>query len=213
MVDIWYFDINDFDVNFYADGIGSIPLFMGLEIESYKYLSSRIPRLLARLIIRKALLEDGKVGLIDKFSRDKNNKPFIAGWQHFSITHSNGLVAVAFHSRSLIGIDTEFVRAIKIDEMSIALCNEEIDFLKRSINPIVSFFEIWTKKEAVVKATGDGIFNIKELNCASEVIQFRDAFWHLTEVFMIPNYISFVACSTIEPVKLKRLDMNDLLIL
>lgn len=78
-----------------------------------------------------------------------------------SVSHSGDLIAVAFHPGTPVGVDVELVDP-KIDADSLAtvsLSDVEADHLAK-VEPADrarAFTQYWTRKEAVVKATGDGI--------------------------------------------------------
>ena len=78
-----------------------------------------------------------------------------------SVSHSGDLIAVAFHPRTAVGVDVELVDpAIDADSLaSVSLAESEAEQLA-TIEPTErarAFTKYWTRKEAVVKATGDGI--------------------------------------------------------
>lgn len=88
---------------------------------------------------------------IGKYYLNKFNKP-ISDDVYFNISHSHGYVAF-IKDNVPIGIDIELVRKIKPDLISYTANEEE----KKYIHDNSSFFEIWTNKEALVKAYGSGI--------------------------------------------------------
>jgi 4'-phosphopantetheinyl transferase len=71
---------------------------------------------------------------------------------HVSISHSGGQVGVALTELGPVGLDVEQVRDVDIE----ALAGQ---FLHADERPDgrPEFFRCWTRKEAVVKATGDGV--------------------------------------------------------
>jgi len=100
------------------------------------------------------------------FSYSKKEKPFLilqrAGVDvTFNVSHSRGIALLAFVQRREIGIDVEQVRedfdveaiarrffSAREQEQLAALPNEE---------RFEAFFRCWTRKEAYIKATGDGL--------------------------------------------------------
>ncbi|GAA1598928.1 4'-phosphopantetheinyl transferase superfamily protein [Kribbella sancticallisti] len=78
-----------------------------------------------------------------------------------SVSHSGDLIAVAFHPSTAVGVDVELVDP-QIDADSLAgvsLGESEAKYLA-TLEPgerARAFTTYWTRKEAVVKATGDGI--------------------------------------------------------
>jgi 4'-phosphopantetheinyl transferase len=101
-----------------------------------------------------------------QFSYVKNGKPQIAdifgeGKISFNLSHSEGLAIYAFARERDIGVDIERIRDIPEMEQ-IAEC-----FFSARENTAIralpgnrkkeAFFTCWTRKEAFIKATGDGL--------------------------------------------------------
>lgn len=82
---------------------------------------------------------------------DENGKP-LSKDKYFNISHSHGLVTLVIDDVP-IGIDIERIRSVDKDLIDYISNNEE----KEYIHDEVSFYEIWTSKEALVKAEGKGI--------------------------------------------------------
>lgn len=78
-----------------------------------------------------------------------------------SVSHSGDLIVVAFHPTTAVGVDVELINpAIDADSLaSVSLSDLEATELA-GFEPAArarAFTQYWTRKEAVVKATGDGI--------------------------------------------------------
>ncbi len=93
------------------------------------------------------------------FAVSDKGKPYLLNHRNieFSISHTDGLVAVALSDKA-VGIDIEKIRPVdlKISERFFSkadmtyIFNGETDKAER-------FFEVWTKKEAVAKHSGEGL--------------------------------------------------------
>lgn len=93
-------------------------------------------------------LEHGKPALPDDFGL------------HFNLTHSHDLILYAF-ARSPVGIDVEFLGR-KVDFVPVMrrfFSENEREDWQRNSSPSAAeaFFRGWTRKEAFLKATGEGI--------------------------------------------------------
>ena len=93
-----------------------------------------------------------------------NGKPFVAAGRadiRFSCSHSSGLALVAISFGTDVGVDVERVRAMpELDEMArLSFAEDEWRELQRMTGSARQrqFFRLWTAKEAVLKATGDGL--------------------------------------------------------
>ncbi|HOZ82629.1 MAG TPA: 4'-phosphopantetheinyl transferase superfamily protein [Bacteroidia bacterium] len=103
-----------------------------------------------------------------EISTHSNGKPFINHKKHnmplhFSLSHSEKMIALAFQKNSPLGVDIEKIQpADKYGNViQHYFTSDEQKLISRSDNDI--FFKIWTQKEAIGKATGQGIANLPEI--------------------------------------------------
>jgi 4'-phosphopantetheinyl transferase len=91
------------------------------------------------------------------FKSYNNKKPHIEGI-HFNTSHSRDLALIAI-STAIIGVDIEFEQPdFDYTDISLsALTEDEQAFIKHNSNPISNFYTIWTRKEALLKASGEGL--------------------------------------------------------
>jgi 4'-phosphopantetheinyl transferase len=80
----------------------------------------------------------------------------------FNMSHSEDLALVAVTREREVGVDVEYVRDVA-DDLSIAqhfFCKSEQALLGAADGPErrSMFFRLWTRKEALIKATGDGLW-------------------------------------------------------
>ncbi len=93
-------------------------------------------------------------------------KPFLAGKEagnelRFNLAHSQDMAVYAFTLRRQIGIDVEYLRAdMSGDEIAERFfAAKEVAALRAlpPANRIEGFFNCWTRKEAYIKARGEGL--------------------------------------------------------
>jgi 4'-phosphopantetheinyl transferase len=89
------------------------------------------------------------------------SRRFAGAELHFNVSHSSDVAAYAFSRRRDIGIDVERVRVIRdIDDIAARFFsrreNEAYLALDRR-DRLAGFFNCWTRKEAFIKALGEGM--------------------------------------------------------
>ena len=94
-----------------------------------------------------------KKTLIGDYEIDEKGKPHAKG-VHFNVSHSKGHV-VLVKAPCPVGIDIEEVREVKQDLIDFVCSPEE----KAYVDSEEKFFEVWTNKEAILKAKGIGLRN------------------------------------------------------
>lgn len=93
---------------------------------------------------------------------DANGRPYVFGAPSFNIAHSGDHVAVAFSEAGAIGLDIEEVRHPPPEEVMESVFHENETNAYRSASAdmgIELFYQLWTRKEAVLKALGEGLKN------------------------------------------------------
>ena len=77
---------------------------------------------------------------------------------HISISRTAGWSAVAVSRQNALGIDIEHMRPVDWTSMQNMVCtSEETAFLSRlGADALPAFYRLWTAKEAVMKAVGEG---------------------------------------------------------
>jgi 4'-phosphopantetheinyl transferase len=71
---------------------------------------------------------------------------------HASITHSGDLVGLALTRVGPVGLDVERITEVDVDGLARSVLHPD-----ERVADLAGFFRYWTRKEAVVKATGDGL--------------------------------------------------------
>jgi 4'-phosphopantetheinyl transferase len=115
-------------------------------------------------IARKFLL--GKYLKLDplklRFRSGQNKKPELEpelGKElHFNLSHSGEWLLLAIGEKAL-GVDIEAINVkFNYRELLDTCFNKvEIEFIERSPDPLLVFFNFWTRKEALIKALGKGL--------------------------------------------------------
>jgi 4'-phosphopantetheinyl transferase len=71
-----------------------------------------------------------------------------------SVSHSGDIVAVAMTSAGPVGVDVEAVRGIDFAAVTESVCTPRE---RNYVHTATDFYTFWTRKEAVLKATGEGL--------------------------------------------------------
>lgn len=121
------------------------------------------------------------------FEYTAEGKPYIADHPdiHFNFSHS-GNVALCVLSNQPIGADVETTRKISPSLIRYTMNESEQLQINTSANPVMQFLYFWTRKEALLKLTAQGISNdMKQVLAEAEN-------YHL-ETLQTENYIYSIA--------------------
>ena len=100
----------------------------------------------------------GRALLFPQICKNEHGKPFFLDecLPNFNISHTKDMIGLVLSSE-VIGIDLEVLRNTKEDLWERFLSENEVNALKGAENKEVLFTRFWTIREAVLKASGEGL--------------------------------------------------------
>jgi 4'-phosphopantetheinyl transferase len=117
---------------------------------------------LRQLVSRYLVIAPGEI----RFLYSANGKPQVEEMQNrsglqFNVSHSGNLALIAFGGEHRLGVDIEMVRGgVNTEDLSQRFFStrEQVGLAELPENlRAFGFFACWTRKEALLKATGDGL--------------------------------------------------------
>ena len=120
-----------------------------LRDEDYEYLKKFKPLETKKEHAASMYLKRKYVG---DFYLNEKGKPLSKN-AFFNISHSHGLVVMAI-AKHHVGIDIELIKKAEENLIKFISSPNELEYIKSDKN----FFEVWTAKEGLVKAYGNGIY-------------------------------------------------------
>jgi len=140
-------------------------------------------------------------------TREERGKPRLAAPNvvpplHFNFSHSRGLAVCAVGRLAPLGVDVEQFRPMpEMAEIAATFCSAPENALLKAAPPekkLEVFFSIWTRKEAYLKATGEGIAGtLAQLDCSQ-----APPGWSLHALSPAPGFVGALACTGSQPAPL-----------
>lgn len=148
-----------------------------------------------------------------KFAYSQRGKPSLTGKHadtlQFNLGHSGDLALIAVSRVTPVGVDVEQVRPMRdADRIAQRFFSESEAGLLRTVTEKerdAAFFRLWTRKEAFLKATGDGLSNslprvevsfLADENCRVKAVagdRVEAAEWHLASLQPAADFVGAVA--------------------
>lgn len=131
-------------------------------------------------------------------------KPIAENGTQFNLSHSGRYVLMAI-SDSNVGCDIERIKIVDSQKLGkIVLCQNEMQNIHSATDKTGLFFEYWTKKESLLKCTGEGFHrNAKNVDVSGDFFDDKDKRYYF-KVFKFSDYTVSVCseknnfCNTIE---------------
>ncbi|MEM7571970.1 MAG: 4'-phosphopantetheinyl transferase superfamily protein [Bacteroidota bacterium] len=134
-----------------------LPMEMQTEVNAYRRWEDRQASLGGKLLLRKGLMDlISEEVVYQKLKKDQFQRPYLPINLDFNISHTEELVVCAFCLNDRVGIDIEKEKPINLAEFQRVFTPEEFQLLSKQKDHHPLFFNLWTRKEAVMKADGRG---------------------------------------------------------
>lgn len=187
MIELWYINIVEMSLNDLRWLLSELPQDQANLIARRKLESDQKFKLAGRYMVKKFHLEKNRWTGWEQWQVKTGGKPFVENGYKFNITHSGNYVIVAF-SQQEVGVDLEEIASVDANALADYFHSDEQQFIQHSTNKKLAFFQVWTRKEAYLKAIGIGVMNgLNNENCLKRRIG-QQAEWGITEQPLFNGY-------------------------
>lgn len=183
-------------------------------MEDFFCLEDLIPHAAGRFLLLQGFRQYTGTDSLPPLCTTPDGKPYFPGGKPaFSISHA-GKIAVCAFSASELGIDVE--KAAPVDrELLSVLQPEERAYLCQAPekDQAMEFYRLWTQKESLVKASGEGLGGIPGLESViTPGLGWKtclNGFQLRRLSFLEPEYAVSVSIKGKEPAEVTRLELPD----
>jgi 4'-phosphopantetheinyl transferase len=139
----------------------------------FRFVEDRHRHVLGRGLLRHFLARTlGKDAATLQFETTSLGKPHLPSGPSFSIAHSGNLVLIGVAREGRLGVDVEAIRSLPdLDQVARhSFAADEVARLLQLAPPerLRSFFRLWSRKEAVLKALGLGVSALESISVSSD---------------------------------------------
>jgi len=129
----------------------------------------------------------------------------------FNVSHSGNMVMLAASTDLTVGVDVEALRPLKRLAFKKMMTSEELDAIHQQPT---HFFDLWSKKEAVVKAANTpGLSRMRDVHLNNAVALLDDKAWFLKEVDVDVHYAVHLATSIkIDELIVKQIPLKKIIL-
>jgi len=129
-------------------------------------------------------------------------RPYLDSGIDFNISHSGNRVVCCGIVQGMVGVDIEQIRVINLDDYPDYFTANEWDYIHSHTDKFAGFYNIWTRKEAVLKAIGTGFHTpLNSVDVVEDIVQYDDVSYYMQAVKIAENYPCYIASTVKDEVK------------
>ncbi len=203
MITAYYTYCNELLSDYLFDALlYSLPESMQAYIRKFRFSDDQYRSMYGRLLLKQALCQHtNSAASIREFSIDHNKRPHLPTEPDFdfNISHSGDIVVcLVATNANRIGVDIEEKKRINLSDYSSLWRVEEVTYMNSDdrADYLDRFYQLWTQKEAVIKADGRGMslpFNDIHINQATKTADVDKQKWQLHPLSIDERYTAHLA--------------------
>jgi 4'-phosphopantetheinyl transferase len=164
-----------------------------------------------RLLLKRALFENGlPAALLEEICYSEQGKPSFKA-HNFSISHSNGYVVLVFGTNFSVGIDIEKKKTIDLKLFNYLFTALEWTSILNAEHSLERFYWFWVRKEALLKATGCTLKDLKQLEVFEHYGMYKEKHYYFKTFNFNPEFNAIVATETQTAIAMEFVELKDLL--
>ena len=214
MIAINFSNIKYLTEDYYRIAINLLPDNMKDQVRSYAKDGDRKRCLLGKLLLQHSLMAlYNNCNILSDIRLDNHRRPYLNDRLDFNISHSGNYVVCALSDETKVGIDIENVQPIDFWDIKDLVLNEmECFTLNEAQWPLEYFYNIWTIKEAALKASGIGLISpVRDIQICRDYVICLDKSWKYKCLFIDPDYRCHFVYNGNGHIQLYELKVPDLL--
>lgn len=159
------------------------------------------------LLLLKLIEHFGSDLKLDDLQYNLHQRPGFAGGFDFNISHSDNSVICCATDTGKLGVDIELIKPIAInydDYFTIA----EQQNIRAAETPDIAFFKYWTRKEAVLKAVGTGVYTpLLDIDVSTDKVVYQNEVYYLSPIDIDTAFAGCLACTKKQELLLKKVEV------
>ncbi|MGZ3944859.1 MAG: 4'-phosphopantetheinyl transferase family protein [Mucilaginibacter sp.] len=156
-----------------------------------------------KLLLLQVLNEMGSSLALSHLQYNTHKRPYFDESIDFNISHSGTRVTCCATNQGRIGIDIEQIKTISLSEYPDYFTKNEWDYIDGHEDEFKGFYNLWTRKEAVVKAIGTGFHTpLSSVDVVADSIEYDNIIYHIQPLDIAAGYPCHIASTTDESVTL-----------
>jgi 4'-phosphopantetheinyl transferase len=146
-------------------------------------------KLLGRMLLTEAFKFLGIDCQLNQILYSPQHRPYFNSSFDFNISHSGSVVVCAISKVHKVGIDVEEIKSVSLNDFKNHFSKTDWEFIMASHQPQKTFYNLWTKREAFLKAIGIGLaVDLKSIDANWALKNWENMEWRNTEITLDQNY-------------------------
>jgi 4'-phosphopantetheinyl transferase len=147
-----------------------------------------------KLLLQQVLKYMGSPHLLSDLRYNIHKRPYFDGGIDFNISHSGNRVICCATDQGKVGSDIQQIKTISLADYPDYFTKNEWDYIDGHEDEFKGFYNLWTRKEAVLKAIGTGFHTpLSSVDVVADCIEYDSMIYYIQPLNVAADYPCHVA--------------------
>jgi len=163
---------------------------------------------IAGCLLLLKLIDHFKLDLtLDDLRYGQYRRPYFDGRFDFNISHSGDRVICCGAMDGTVGVDIELMEPVDVDYDDYFNQTEQ-QHIRAAKNQQTEFFKYWTRKEAVLKALGTGVYTpLLGIDVSDNLVIYQKQVFHLLPMDIDADFAGCAACDVRQELVITKVEV------
>lgn len=161
-----------------------------------------------KILLLQVLKDMGNPLSLSDLRYNTHKRPYFDAGVDFNISHSGTRVICCATDQGKIGIDIEQIKTISLSDYPDYFTKNEWDYIDGHEREFKGFYNLWTRKEAVLKAIGTGFHApLSSVDVVADRVEYDNITYYIQPLTIAPGYPCHIASTVKQEVTLMRIEL------
>lgn len=161
-----------------------------------------------KILLTETLKNLGATPSFEKLKYNRHKRPYFDESIDFNISHSGNRVICCGTDKGQIGVDIEQIKKINLAEYPDYFTKNEWDYINGHQDKFEGFYNLWTRKEAVLKVIGTGFHTpLDSVDVVADSVEYDNIIYYIKPLPIATGYPCYIASTVPGDVKLIAVEL------
>jgi len=171
-----------------------LPMALRTRLNQFQDVGEQQLSACGKVLLQKLLSDYDLSWTLAHLRFDEYHRPYLGDNFDFNIAHSGMIAICAATKTGRVGVDIEKVQEVDVDEFRDFFTPQEWAKITGGRNELNNFYRFWTRKEALLKAIGKGLYaDLSWIDVCNNEVEAEGQIYHLAELYVADGYQACIA--------------------
>lgn len=206
MITCYYTAVSDWDDERWNALLASFPEQLQSGLQGFGSVQEKKLSAAGKYLLQRLCAGNGNFTSLEQLAYNPFLRPYFNKDFDFNIAHAGDIAGCAYIENGCIGLDIEQVRKLEFPAFESLFTKKEWQQIMSGTDIAPAFFRLWTRKEALIKATGKGVYlDLQAIDVLNDAVILEGQTFYLSEINIAEGYKACIATNREDEISCQKI--------